>query len=98
MAPSATRCARCPASGEETLQAVDRANLFIVPLDSERRWYRYHHLFGELLRQGRQQSAVLSGGEDDDHLRASEWLEAKARRSRPSSMQPPAATSSGRNG
>jgi hypothetical protein len=30
---------------------LDRANLFIVPLDAERRWYRYHHLFADLLRQ-----------------------------------------------
>ena len=64
------------ASGQETLEYLDRANLFVVPLDNERRWFRYHHLFAELLRQRRQQSAVLSGGEDDDHLRASEWLEA----------------------
>ena len=64
------------ASGQETLEYLDRANLFIVPLDTERRWYRYHHLFADLLRQRRQQSAVSSGGEDEDHLRASEWFEA----------------------
>ena len=39
------------ASGQETLEYLERANLFIVPLDSERRWYRYHHLFADLLRQ-----------------------------------------------
>ena len=38
-------------SGQATLQAIERANLFIVPLDGERRWYRYHHLFADLLRQ-----------------------------------------------
>jgi LuxR family maltose regulon positive regulatory protein len=32
------------------LEEIERANLFLVPLDSTRRWYRYHHLFGELLR------------------------------------------------
>ncbi len=64
------------APGQETLKYLDRANLFIVPLDTERRWYRYHHLFAGLLRQRRGQSAVLSGGEDEDHLRASEWFEA----------------------
>jgi LuxR family maltose regulon positive regulatory protein len=37
--------------GQETLQALERANLFIVGLDEERRWYRYHHLFAELLRR-----------------------------------------------
>ena len=38
-------------SGQETLEYLEHANLFIVPLDNERRWYRYHHLFGDLLRQ-----------------------------------------------
>jgi LuxR family maltose regulon positive regulatory protein len=33
------------------LAALDRANLFIVPLDNRREWYRYHHLFSDLLRQ-----------------------------------------------
>ncbi len=32
------------------LDAMERANLFLVPLDNERGWYRYHHLFAELLR------------------------------------------------
>jgi LuxR family maltose regulon positive regulatory protein len=32
------------------LEALERANLFIVPLDDERRWWRYHHLFASLLR------------------------------------------------
>ena len=32
------------------LEALDRANLFLVPLDDHRRWYRYHHLFAEVLR------------------------------------------------
>lgn len=35
----------------ETLETLARANLFLVPLDGERRWYRYHHLFGDLLRR-----------------------------------------------
>jgi LuxR family transcriptional regulator, maltose regulon positive regulatory protein len=33
------------------LTDLDRANLFIVPLDNRREWFRYHHLFGDLLRQ-----------------------------------------------
>ena len=59
--------------GQETLGYLERANLFIIPLDNERHWYRYHHLFGELLR-GRlaqrlpDQAAAL-------HLRASAWFE-----------------------
>ena len=36
--------------GQELLEACERANLFVVPLDDERRWWRYHHLFAELLR------------------------------------------------
>ena len=63
------------ASSQETLQYLDRANLFIVPLDNERRWYRYHRLFADLLRQRRRQIAVASGGVNEDHLRASEWYE-----------------------
>ena len=46
--PSASRQ---ETAGQGTLEYLERANLFIVPLDKERRWYRYHHLFGELLQQ-----------------------------------------------
>src|SRR5262249_13241300 len=36
--------------GQHLLEQVERANLFLVPLDEERRWWRYHHLFADLLR------------------------------------------------
>ncbi|MGW5240147.1 LuxR C-terminal-related transcriptional regulator [Monashia sp. NPDC004114] len=36
--------------GQQLLETLDRENLFLVPLDSERRWYRYHHLFADALR------------------------------------------------
>ncbi|MBN2003530.1 MAG: helix-turn-helix transcriptional regulator [Anaerolineae bacterium] len=36
--------------GQEMLEALERRNLFVVPLDDERRWYRYHHLFADLLQ------------------------------------------------
>jgi LuxR family maltose regulon positive regulatory protein len=62
------------AFGQETLEYLERANLFIVPLDNERRWYRYHHLFGDLLRQRLGQSLTL-GEIAQDHIRASEWHE-----------------------
>ncbi|GLI05175.1 helix-turn-helix transcriptional regulator [Paenibacillus tyrfis] len=68
-------------SGQETLQYLERANLFIIPLDNERRWYRYHHLFADLLRQRLYQTtAGSSKGEAkrdvaELHLRASEWYE-----------------------
>ena len=56
------------------LEHLDRANLFIVPLDNERRWYRYHHLFGDLLRQRLGQN--LTPGEIAEyHIRASQWYE-----------------------
>ncbi len=58
-------------SAQDTLERLDAANLFIVPLDSERKWFRYHHLFAELLRQrlNRRQPDL----EPTLHLRASEW-------------------------
>ncbi|HSH03627.1 MAG TPA: LuxR C-terminal-related transcriptional regulator [Anaerolineae bacterium] len=42
---------------QQTLAYLDQANLFIIPLDNERRWYRYHHLFADLLRQRLSQHA-----------------------------------------
>jgi LuxR family transcriptional regulator, maltose regulon positive regulatory protein len=36
--------------GQGTLEGLERANLFLVSLDQERRWWRFHHLFGDLLR------------------------------------------------
>ncbi len=63
-------------SGQATLEYLERANLFIVPLDNERRWYRYHHLFAELLRQRLQQrSASERDGVAELHRRASQWYE-----------------------
>jgi LuxR family maltose regulon positive regulatory protein len=59
-------------SGQEILEQLEHTNLFIVPLDNERRWYRYHHLFGDLLRQRLGQYNELS----EYHLRASKWYEA----------------------
>jgi LuxR family maltose regulon positive regulatory protein len=57
------------ASGQETLEYLEHANLFIVPLDSERRWYRYHHLFADLLRQRLGKPKEFA----EFHLRASQW-------------------------
>ncbi|MGB8645908.1 MAG: LuxR C-terminal-related transcriptional regulator [Anaerolineae bacterium] len=68
------------ASGQETLEYIERANLFLVPLDNERRWYRYHHLFAELLRQRLAQNSASSREETERrmnelHIRASQWYE-----------------------
>jgi LuxR family maltose regulon positive regulatory protein len=40
-----------PGTGQALLEQVERANLFIVPLDQRRQWYRYHHLFRDLLQR-----------------------------------------------
>jgi LuxR family maltose regulon positive regulatory protein len=61
------------ASGKETLESLERANLFIVALDNERRWYRYHHLFAELLRHRLEQTGPALAPKL--HRRASVWLE-----------------------
>ena len=55
------------------LMGLEQANLFLIPLDDERYWYRYHHLFGDLLH------SRLKQGQPDQiaslHCRASEWFE-----------------------
>jgi len=58
-------------SSQETLEYLEHANLFIVPLDNERRWYRYHHLFGDLLRQRLGKPKEFT----EFNLRASQWYE-----------------------
>ncbi|MEO8315809.1 MAG: LuxR C-terminal-related transcriptional regulator [Pseudomonadota bacterium] len=68
------------AAGQSTLENLERANLFIVPLDNERRWYRYHHLFADLLRQRLYQRTATStrdtvGDVTELHRRASQWYE-----------------------
>ncbi len=67
-------------SGREILEYLERANLFLVPLDNERRWYRYHHLFADLLRQRLHQSIASSTGDAESqvnelYIRASLWYE-----------------------
>ena len=59
--------------GKATLEALDRANLFLVPLDDSRHWYRYHHLFADMLQ------AHLRDERPDEvtdlHRRASRWYD-----------------------
>ena len=60
-------------NGQEILESLEHANLFIMPLDNDCRWYRYHHLFAEVLRAQLKQS---QGNQIPDlHQRASGWLE-----------------------
>ena len=59
--------------GKAMLAALDRGNLFLVPLDDRRRWYRYHHLFADVL-----QARLLDeqpGQVPDLHRRASAWYQ-----------------------
>jgi LuxR family maltose regulon positive regulatory protein len=56
-----------------TLEKLDDANMFIVPLDNERHWYRYHHLFADLLQQRLQRAQPDNIVEL--HRRASQWYE-----------------------
>jgi LuxR family transcriptional regulator, maltose regulon positive regulatory protein len=63
------------AGGQAMLEWLERANLFVVPLDDERRWYRYHHLFAEALAHRLEQTqpervAIV-------HSRASAWYKAQ---------------------
>jgi LuxR family maltose regulon positive regulatory protein len=59
--------------GRGMLAALERGNLFVVPLDDERQWYRYHHLFADVLQ------ARLTEEQPDRvsalHRRASVWCE-----------------------
>jgi LuxR family transcriptional regulator, maltose regulon positive regulatory protein len=59
--------------GQAMLEGLEKENLFVVALDDERRWYRYHHLFRDFLR-GRleREEPELAG---DLHRRASGWYE-----------------------
>jgi LuxR family maltose regulon positive regulatory protein len=65
--------------GRSRLDALDRQNLFLIPLDDRRQWFRYHHLFADVLRtrladEGPEILAAL-------HRRASSWYEAAGDRS-----------------
>ena len=59
-------------NGQATLEMLEHSNLFIIRLDSERQWYRYHHLFADLLRQRLRQTQL--DNLPDLHIRASEWF------------------------
>jgi LuxR family maltose regulon positive regulatory protein len=65
---------KIPGSSQEILEYLERSNLFVVPLDSKRRWYRYHRLFADQLqcRLHRTQPQRIP----ELHRRASAWYEA----------------------
>jgi LuxR family maltose regulon positive regulatory protein len=67
-------------SGQKILEILERANLFVIPLDNERQWYRYHHLFSDLLRHRLVKNFALQAEDADNyinelHIRASKWYE-----------------------
>jgi LuxR family transcriptional regulator, maltose regulon positive regulatory protein len=62
-------------SSQSVLEILEQGNMFLVPLDSQRHWYRYHHLFSEMLfhslrRSSPEEIPAL-------HRKASEWFESK---------------------
>jgi LuxR family transcriptional regulator, maltose regulon positive regulatory protein len=61
------------AGSQEMLQNIERAGLFLVPLDEMRGWWRYHHLFGDLLRARLQ--AEQPGRVQELHRAAAAWSE-----------------------
>src|SRR5215218_3332725 len=65
--------------GKAMLEALDRGNLFLVPLDDRRRWYRYHHLFADVLQAHLldEQADIAPGL----HRRASAWYAGNGERS-----------------
>jgi len=62
------------ASSQAILEYLDQANLFIIPLDNRRQWYRYHHLFADLLRNRLPQTG-LATQTAHLHQQASDWFE-----------------------
>lgn len=62
------------AASQGMLEELERNNMFVVPLDEERNWYRYHHLLGDVLRQ-RLARSVSAEDMASLHERASLWYE-----------------------
>ncbi len=62
-------------SGSELLAELERRNLFLVPLDNHREWYRYHHLFADLL--GHRLQGLYPESVPELHRRASLWYESQ---------------------
>jgi LuxR family maltose regulon positive regulatory protein len=63
--------------GQSVLESLEQSNMFILPMDEEGKWFRYHHLFAEVLQ------ARLKGTQPERlpelHRRASQWLETSGR-------------------
>lgn len=64
-------------SSQRILEQLQASNLFLVSLDNERIWFRYHHLFAELLRRRAGAEEALSQEIGSLHIRAANWFEEK---------------------
>jgi len=62
-----------PVDGQAMLETLEGMNLFLIPLDGERRWYRYHHLFADVLN--RHLEHRFPDRLSDLHRRAAQWHE-----------------------
>lgn len=65
--------ADCP-DGQTILQSLYKENIFVIPLDNEGKWFRYHHLFADLLN-ARQRQNLIPEAIAALHLRAVDWFE-----------------------
>jgi LuxR family maltose regulon positive regulatory protein len=75
LAGEAGDASQTPSDSQAVLTHLERANLFLIPLDDERRWYRYHHLFADLLR--RRFERMYPEQLAQNHVRASAWYESQ---------------------
>jgi LuxR family maltose regulon positive regulatory protein len=68
-----TQSWECKMGGQEFLEWLGQSDLFVIPLDDEHRWFRYHHLFQQLL-QRRLERRFSPDDIDVLHKRASSWF------------------------
>jgi LuxR family maltose regulon positive regulatory protein len=65
-------------NSQQILENLEWSNLFIIPLDNDRHWYRYHHLFADLLGtrlQRQETTGIREVSVEELHIRASKWYE-----------------------
>ena len=58
---------------QQIIESLEKNNMFVIPLDNERAWYRYHHLFAQVLKQKLQYRG--RDATNDLHNKASDWFE-----------------------
>ncbi|KPJ76375.1 MAG: hypothetical protein AMJ54_12005 [Deltaproteobacteria bacterium SG8_13] len=63
----------CSITGSEFIEQLEKSNLFVIPLDDQRRWYRYHHLFQQLL-QRQLEKRIRPGEIAALHKKAGSWF------------------------